>query len=157
MLQTINDRIERLVGGTLALLFTGLILTVFMQVVARNILLIPLVWTLDLAQLLFSWCIFLGAALAYRRNQHYQIDLWPKGGALEWLPRIAVLMGSVVVLFVLIRNGYAMTVIGLNRESQSLGVSEMWFFMPIPIGGFLMALFLLENLTTQVPSHGHDR
>lgn len=146
ILSTLNDRVERLVGGLLAVLFTGLILTVFMQVMARNVLLIPLVWTLDLAQLLFSWCIFLGAALAFRKSQHYQIDLWPADGLVAWVPRLAVFAATAVVLFVLVRNGYAMTLIGLHREAQSLGISETWFFVPIPVCGVLMTLFFVERL-----------
>jgi len=146
MLRKFNDRVESVVGGILAVLFTGLILTVFLQVMARNVLLIPLVWTLDLAQLLFAWCIFLGAALALRKGQHYQINLWPTSGPVAWVPRLVVVLASGAVLFVLVRNGYAMTLIGLHRESQSLGVSETWFFMPIPLGGGLMLLFFVERL-----------
>ena len=41
MLTTLGDWVERWIGGLLAVLFTGLILTVFMQVMARNVLLIP--------------------------------------------------------------------------------------------------------------------
>lgn len=152
MLTGTNNHIERVVGWLLALLFAGLIGTVFMQVFARNVLLIPLVWTLDLAQLLFVWSIFLGAALAFRRGQHYEINVWPERGLLSWIPRVVVWVGSTIVIGVLINNGYAMTLIGLNREMQSLGFSQLWFYLPIPLSGCLMALFLAEKLLNPKPS-----
>ncbi len=146
MLSRLNDRLERVFGYVLAALFASLILVVFVQVMARNVLEIPLIWTLDAAQLLFSWCIFLGAALAFRKGEHYVVDLWPADGALNWIPVILSLAASVAVIFVLVNNGVAMSGVGLNRLSPSLGISEFWFFVPIPIAGAFMALFLVERI-----------
>ncbi|XWN29656.1 MAG: TRAP transporter small permease [Devosia sp.] len=146
MLRRINNGLERVFGPLLAALFAGLILVVFAQVTARNVLEIPLIWTLDLAQLLFSWCIFLGAAFAFRRGEHYHVDLWPTHGPLRWIPLLVPLVASAVVIYVLVRHGVIMSEIGLNRLSPSLGISEFWFFLPIPIGGALMGFFLLERV-----------
>lgn len=145
MLIRLNTLLEQLFGALLAALFAGLILVVFLQVVARNILRVPMIWTLDLAQLLFSWCIFLGAALAFRHGQHYVVDIWPRGGRLGFLPVVIPFLASAVVVYVLVRNGTSMAQIGLNRTSPALGISEFWFFLPIPLGGVCMALFLVES------------
>jgi len=146
MLSRLNDRLERAFGYVLAALFAALILVVFLQVMARNVLEIPLIWTLDAAQLLFSWCIFMGAALAFRKGEHYVVDLWPEHGGLTWIPAAVSLAVSAAVIFILVNNGAAMSGIGLNRLSPSLGISEFWFFVPIPIAGVFMALFLVERL-----------
>lgn len=146
MLMHFNTALERLFGYVLAGLFSGLILTVFLQVTARNILKVPMVWTLDVAQLLFSWCIFIGAAFAFRKGGHYVVDIWPKAGPLNFLPTTASLIASVIVIYVLIWNGTVMSLIGFNRFTPSLGISEFWFFLPIPLGGVCMALFLLEHM-----------
>ena len=145
MLTRLNSVLEGLFGTVLAGLFAGLILVVFIQVVARNILQVPMIWTLDVAQLLFSWCIFLGAALAFRKGQHYVVDIWPHTGPFNMLPAIVPVLASAVVIYVLVRNGALMSEIGLNRTSPALGISEFWFFVPIPLGGVCMALFLVEN------------
>ena len=143
----IADFIDRLVRGILALLFAGLIAVVAFQIAARNILLISAPWSLDVAQLLFSWCIFLGAGLAFRYREHYTVNLWPAHSPLDIIPGIAAFLASVAVIFVLIRHGIAMSGIGLNRLSLSLNISEFWFYLPIPVCGFLMALFQFEKLT----------
>lgn len=148
MLFRLNNLLERYFGYVLAALFAALILVVFLQVMARNVLEIPLIWTLDVAQLLFSWCIFLGAALAFRKGEHYVVDLWPSQGPLNWIPVVVPLLASATVIFVLVRNGIVMSGMGLNRLSPSLGISEFWFFVPIPIAGAFMALFLAERVFT---------
>ncbi len=146
MLVRFNSFLDSILQVILAILFSGLITVVFMQVVARNILKIPLVWTLDLAQLIFSWCIFLGAALAFRYNGHYLVDLWKKDSSFEFLPRSAVLIASLAVVYVLTWHGIQMSLIVLNRMSLSLNISIFWFYVPIPICGALIGLFLLEKV-----------
>jgi TRAP-type C4-dicarboxylate transport system permease small subunit len=146
MLTRLNNALVSIFGYALAGLFAGLILVVFAQVTARNILQMPMIWTLDLAQLLFSWCIFLGAALAFRKGEHYVVDIWPRTGSLNFLPILIPIIAGAIVIYVLVWNGMAMSQIGFNRLSPSLGISEFWFFLPIPLGGVCMALFLLEMI-----------
>lgn len=142
----LNATIERYVGRALAVAFAGLILVVFLQVVARNVLRMPMIWTLDLAQLLFAWCIFIGASLAFRAGAHYIVNLWHGDGLMSRLSTRISTVFSAIVIFVLIFNGVKMSLIGLNRESPSLGFSEFWFFVPIPVCGVFMLLFLVEHV-----------
>jgi len=146
----LNAAIEHYVGYALAVAFAGLILVVFIQVAARNVLQVPMIWTLDLAQLLFAWCIFIGASLAFRRGAHYIVNLWPGTGFMDVLSTRVSLAFSGIVIFVLISNGIKMSFIGLNRVSPALGFSEFWFFLPIPVGGVLMSLFLLEHVLQEL-------
>ncbi len=146
MLVRFNTALERIFGYLLACLFAALIIDVFIQVFARNALQVPMIWTLDLAQLLFSWCIFLGAALAFRKGAHYVVDLWPAQGRFHIVPVAVSFLASAIVIFVLIWNGALMSQIGFNRLSPALNISEFWFFLPIPLGGVCMALFLCEGI-----------
>ena len=146
MLAALNDRLERGLSGLLALAFAGLIGTVFLQVLARNVLEQPLIWTLDVAQLLFSWCIFLGAAVAFRRGGHYALDLWPRRwGGFRLAVAVLAWLASAVVILVLLRYGIVLTEMANRRQSASMGISELWFFLPIPLGAGAMALFLVEQ------------
>lgn len=146
MIAKLNDVMDRILQSVLAVLFSGLIGVVFLQVVARNVLKVPITWTLDLAQLIFSWSIFLGAALAFRYGGHYLVNLWKVDSPLEFLPRTVTFLASCVVIFVLTWHGIIMSMIGLNRTSLTLNISEFWFYLPIPLCGALMGLFLLEKL-----------
>ena len=146
MIMKLNDAMDRLLRSVLAALFAGLISVVFIQVFARNVLKVPMTWTLDLAQLIFSWCIFLGAALAFRYGTHYLVNIWNEDSRFNILPRVVTFLSSCIVIFVLTWHGTIMSMIGLNRTSLALNISEFWFFLPIPICGTLMGFFLLEKL-----------
>ena len=151
LLKAFNRRLERFLLGTLALAFGMLIAVVFMQVFARNVLSVPLIWTLDVAQLLFAWCIFLGAAVALRWNAHYSLELLPASWArINTAMVLLAHVGSVAVVVVLVVSGWAFTQIGLNRLTLTLGISEFWFFLPIPLGALAMAFFLAELIPADV-------
>ncbi len=145
MLRAFNKRLEKFLLALMAVCFSVMIGDVFLQVFARNVLEIPLVWTLDVAQLMFSWTIFIGAAVALRWDAHYHLDLLPD----TWTRSNAVLrvfsnVAAVGVVGVLLVNGWRFAEIGLNRVSPAIEISEFWFFLPIPLGAAIMAFFLLE-------------
>ncbi|MEO0385943.1 MAG: TRAP transporter small permease [Pseudomonadota bacterium] len=146
MLTRLNTFVEGLVGWLMAAAFAALIGVVALQVLARNVFAMPMIWTLDAAQLLFAWCIFLGAGIAFRRGAHYCVDLWPPSGPLARVPVICAFIASGVVVYVLIWHGLEMAEIGARRQSQTLGISLYWNFVPIPIGGVLIGLALLEQI-----------
>lgn len=142
----INDIVETAISWLMAAAFAGLIAVVAIQVLARNVLAMPMIWTLDVAQLLFVWCIFLGAGVAFRRGAHYIVDLWPAEGPLAAIPVAASFIASVIVVYVLVWNGIDMSEIMARRTSQTLNISMGWYFTPIPICGGLMGLVLIEQV-----------
>jgi len=147
MLTRLSAGLERICVGLLGLAFAALIVTVAIQVAARSILAIPIIWTLDVAQLLFSWIVFIGAGVSFRRGGHYVVDLWPpQWKGVSWVIDIVAAALSAVVIYVLLVYGTEFTIIGLNREAQALAITEAWYFLPIPLGAAMMALFLVERL-----------
>jgi len=147
----VADALERLLllVGTAA--FAALIVTVAFQVFARNVLGIGMVWTLDLAQLLFAWCIFLGGAIAVRRNAHYRVELIPE----HWTRVLAVLgvfafVMSMLVVGVLLLSGATMIGVTGGRHNQALGISQAWFYAAIPAGAAASAVFLLERVALTI-------
>lgn len=148
MMARIIDLAEAVVIRLLAAAFAALIAVVAIQVLARNVAAMPVIWTLDVAQLLFSWCIFLGAGVAFRRGAHYVVNLWPVTGPLSLIPAVASFVASAIVVVVLVRNGIDMAEIMTRRQSQTLGISLTWYFAPIPICGALIGMALLEQVET---------
>jgi TRAP-type C4-dicarboxylate transport system permease small subunit len=70
-------RVDRLLTRALeyltALLVVAEIVILFVGVVARYAFHNPLIWSDELASLLFLWLAMLGAALALRRNEHMRM------------------------------------------------------------------------------------
>ena len=155
----VGDLAERVVATLLWVGFAALVLTVGLQVLARNVLHVPMVWTLDLAQLLFAWLIFVGAAIAYRRGVHYRIDLLPDGWSRAGMVLDVVgALASLTVVVVLVRYGWTLTDMRATSRVQALGLSEAWFYASIPTSGALMGLFLAERVARRLAGlrRSHD-
>lgn len=147
MLTRIANAIVKVTEFGLWIGFLALVVTVGLQVGARNIFRMPLIWTLDLAQLLFSWLIFIGAAVAFRRGAHYMVDIWPETwGGFRFLLDIVGVLSAALVVYVLVVHGWTLTEIRRTSTVASLGISHSWMFLPMPLSGGLMALFLLEAI-----------
>src|ERR1700743_2950050 len=63
----------RLIQIPAALLVVAEVVTLFAGVVARYILQQPLIWSDELASILFLWLAMLGAAVAFRRSEHMRM------------------------------------------------------------------------------------
>ena len=145
MLTRISDMIAKVVEFVLWAGFLALVVTVGLQVGVRNMLQVPLIWTLDLAQLLFSWLIFVGAALAFRRGAHYVVDLWPDTWPhVQAILEFVSVLTSAIVIYVLIVHGWTLVEIRSSSNVSSLGISHSWMFLPMPVSGVLMLVFLIE-------------
>jgi TRAP-type C4-dicarboxylate transport system permease small subunit len=99
--------------------------------------------------LLMIWFTFIAAALCYRENLHIAINLLPRflpgrAGILHaWLRELLVGAASVFLLYYgvsLVQTTWYSWI--AEFPSVSVGIS----YLPIPIGGGIMALFVLERL-----------
>ncbi len=101
--------------------------------------------------MLFTWCVFLGSAVAVRRSAHYVCEVLPpamrRGRAcLKLVGDIGIAVGAVVLLL----GGIGFTEIGLFRTLETLGIAEAWQMAALPVGAALMLLFLAEVLARDV-------
>ena len=141
-----NDALQRTLSIVLAVLFTAFICVVFLQVIGRNLLrLLPLMWTIDVALLLFLWSVFLGAAVAIRAGGHYLVEIIPEHHVrtIAVLSVIAdVLVGVAVYVFAV--YGIIFLDLAFTRQAIALGISEGWFYLAIPTAAIIMVPFLVE-------------
>lgn len=130
----------------LGLAFIGLVLTVGYQVAARNLLGVPAIWTPHVAQLLFSWLIFVGSGFAYRRNAHYTVELFPADWIMwDRILRMLAPIAALIVGYVLIRYGLVMVDLRGRANVPTLGISWAWMYWPLPVLGALLVVFTLER------------
>ena len=136
-----------LVEGTCMLLVVALAIVVFLQVFNRFVLKAPLAWSEDLAMLLFQWVAFLGAAVGVKRIRHFGIELVVKrmsARARRWIELLVpFIMGAVAVT--MITEGYTLIQFNRNRIYSSMDLSYIWAYLPIPISGVWMIIFLIQQ------------
>jgi TRAP-type C4-dicarboxylate transport system permease small subunit len=126
---------------------TGFTLSVFFDVTTRTIG-APWLWLQQVTTGFFAWGVFIGMAVATRRNDHlYLVEITkrlsgPKRTFMETFNRIVVLAVAL-----------AMVVFGYQNYLLDMGSFRMPSLIPlsvytasVPLSGILIALFCVEQL-----------
>lgn len=125
----------------IAVLFCILIFTVGINVAGRFVFGFSIAWADELSRFLFIWIIFIGAALAYFRDEHISV-----GYLVERLPpRVAHAVELVKEILVLLIVGFILwgawqTMVVHPGRSALLGVPMNWVRVSVPIAAVLMSL-----------------
>ncbi len=155
-LQVLDQILARTVELAAVALILLEIVILFSGVVARYVLHVPLVWTDELASILFLWLSMLGAVIALRRGQHMRMTAFidrvspERRRLLEGFALSASL--AFLVLFMYPAIEYAM------EESYivtpALEISNAWHASALPAGIALMILTsLLQVALTSERKH----
>lgn len=153
---------DNLIEGICAVLMVALAVVVFIQVFNRFVLQTPLAWSEDLAMLLYQWVVFVGAALGVKRLRHFGIELVVRQFPEGWRHRIELLTPLVMlgVAVVMIVQGYTLLMLNVNRTFSTMDLSYTWAFLPIPLGGLLIIIYLIQveiERWKQPVKEGHQR
>jgi TRAP-type C4-dicarboxylate transport system permease small subunit len=108
----------------------------------------PLVWSVDLAQLLFIWVCFLGADKAMRDKSHLGMEVPVKYLPYKyhlWL-ELACSLLVLALLAVLAVKGYELTVLNLERTFGDSTLSYAWVTAAVPVGCVLLSVSLVDNM-----------
>ena len=145
-------KVESYLGRTVeivaALLIAAEILILFAGVVSRYFLHMPLVWSDELASLLFLWLASLGAVVAIRRNEHMRMTAFvgmasPRGR--EFLEAIALGAAAAFLLLIIV-PAYEFAVEEVIVTTPALEISNAWRASALPTGLGLMALVSVLQL-----------
>jgi TRAP-type C4-dicarboxylate transport system permease small subunit len=117
----------------------------------------PLIWSVDLAQLLFIWLCFFGAARAMRKKGHIAIDM-----AVRWIPHrwrlwleFAITAIVLVFLALLAVEGTKLAMQNAQRQFGDSGLSYAWVTMSVPAGCVMIGVALVWN-AVQAWRRRHD-
>ncbi|WP_027536102.1 TRAP transporter large permease subunit [Bradyrhizobium sp. WSM3983] len=146
--------LERILGLAVeipaAILVVAEIVILFAGVVARYVVHRPLIWSDELASILFLWLAMLGSAVAFRRTEHMRmtaIVASARPPLRAWLDLVATCAAlAFLALIVWPSSDYAYEESFIT--TPALQISNMWRAAALPTGICLMALFGLLRLRT---------
>jgi TRAP-type C4-dicarboxylate transport system permease small subunit len=145
------DRLELILMMICGVLCFGFSLSVTADIVTRTIG-HPWLWLQEVTSTLFIYAIFIGAAVATRRNDH--LYLTAISDAMHGTPRLVVeIVIRIVVLGVaccLIWFGYLNYVRGFGSFRLPSGTPIASLYAIIPLSGILIALFTIEQLVNGI-------
>jgi TRAP-type C4-dicarboxylate transport system permease small subunit len=145
------DRLELVLMIVCGVLCFGFSLSVMFDIITRTIG-HPWLWLQEVTSTLFIYAIFIGAAVATRRNDHLYLTAISE--ALHGTPRLIVeIVIRLVVLgvaFCLIWFGYINYLRGFGSFRLPSGTPIASLYAAIPLAGALIALFTIEQLVNGI-------
>ena len=143
------DRLLRLVAELpAALLVLAEILVLFAGVTARYVFRAPLVWTDELASILFLWLAMLGSVIALQRGEHMRLTAVVSGMSEAGRARTQALASAAVAVFLLMAlpSAWDYAADEWFIETPALGIHNTYRAMAIPVGAALMVVTALTRL-----------
>ena len=130
-----------------ALMLAAMVLCVFAAALCRS-LGWPIIWSVDIAQLLFIWVCMLGANRALRRGEHVGVDALVRRLPLRRRMQLDLALYALTLAFLLALAGAGLRLTVLNPE-RTLGTIAMPYAMvtlAVPVGALLMSATLAGQL-----------
>ena len=137
-------RVEELVSRVLLAL---LVLLVFVPAVSRTFNR-PIIWSIEIAQLLFAWLAFLGANQAMRAGAHIGVDVLTRNLPPRIRRAVAVFNLGLVAAFLaaLLWYGVELTFVSVDRRFMTTNLSFAFATVAAPLGAALLLLTTLGRL-----------
>jgi len=131
-----------------ALLVVAEIVILFAGVVARYGLHSPLIWSDELASILFLWLAMLGAAVAFRRSEHMRMTAVVASAKPAMRAYLDVVATSAALAFLLLIAwpAYEYAYEESFITTPALQIANVWRAAALPVGTGLMALFAFLRL-----------
>ncbi len=131
-----------------ALLVVAEIVILFAGVVSRYVLHAPLIWSDELASILFLWLAMLGAVVAFRRSEHMRMTalVASAGPSLRAYLDVVATCAALAFLLLIVHPGYEYAYEESFITTPALQISNTWRAAALPVGTCLMALLALLRL-----------
>src|SRR6188768_2410194 len=148
LLASLDHALGMLVELPAALLVVAEIIILFAGVVARYALHAPLIWSDELASILFLWLAMLGAAVAFRRAEHMRMTAVVASAKpamrayLDLVATVAALAFLLLIAWPSWEYAYEESYI----TTPALEIANVWRAAALPVGIGLMALFAALRL-----------
>ena len=141
-LETLNKVLATLVELPAALLVLAEVIVLLMGVTSRYVLHTPLVWSDELASILFLWLAMLGSIVAFQRGEHMRMTAIV--GKMEpdkraFLDLIAIASAVAFLAFV-VHPAYEFASDEAFVTTLAIGIPNSWRAAALPIGLGLMLL-----------------
>ena len=145
-------RLDHILGTSVeipaAILVVAEVVVLFAGVVSRYVLHAPLIWSDELASMLFLWLAMLGAVVAFRRSEHMRMTalVASAGPRLRAYLDLVAICAALAFLVLIVHPAYEYASDEGVITTPALQISNAWRAAALPIGTCLMAVFAFLRL-----------
>lgn len=136
-------RLEFIIGAALLIVITCLVFAASVMRFLGH----PLIWSVDMAQLLLIWLCFFGATRAMRERAHLGVDLIVRYFSHRVRLAIELALAAIFIAFmgVLAVVGYELTMLNKERIFGDSGISYGFVTIAVPVGCILLSAVIVVN------------
>jgi tripartite ATP-independent transporter DctM subunit len=148
-LARIAERALRHICATLAAILVAVeIAVLFAGVMARYVFHAPLIWSDELASILFLWLAMLGSVIALQRSEHMRLTATLAGLHKQAQMRAEAIAAAAVATFLLliIRPGWTYAAGEWYIQTPALDLHNTFRAAALPVGAVLMLITALTRL-----------
>ncbi len=148
----ILDVLDTIIKVVCTFIMAGIVVLLFYSVVMRYVFKTPVGWSMEVSRYSFLWMIMLCAVLVTREDSHISMSFMLR----KMPPKIRMIWQNLLRLMmlgfclVMVRYGLAIFPIVAEAKSPTLEISMGYMYVAIPLGGFLMAVYLLELIIRSI-------
>ncbi len=140
---TTNVIVEKIVA--MGIVFITILIST--GIVTRDILGYPIIWLSETTMLAFSWTLFLGVSVAFKRDENICVEiilrrlnrLFPR-----W-PRLLIIWCCLIFLGVAVKEGIEIVESTSGTDYNTINVSTGWFYASFPVSAAIAMVHLLEK------------
>ena len=150
----IRTKVDSLLGKTLVLIMSVMVVNVLWQVFTRYVTADPSSFTDELARYLMIWIGILGAAYVSGKNLHVAIDILPSRAnskTQKWLKIGVTVLVILFAIFAFVIGGSRLVYISyiLGQQSPALQIPLALVYLILPISGLLIIFYKVSDLLIQ--------
>lgn len=151
MIRKVADGYAKFENFITNLLMIGVVAFVFIASVMRWAG-YPLSWSVEFAQFLFVWVIFLGANRCLREDRHIGVDFFVKKLKPKTNAVLEIIVSLLIMAFLvfLINFGIQLSIENSVRLISNLPLSYSFITMAVPIGSILMLITLVFKVAQKI-------
>jgi TRAP-type C4-dicarboxylate transport system permease small subunit len=137
----LNRGCEFLLIATLS----AMTIAVFLQVLFRYVVHLPLFWTEELARYCLIWASLLGASIALKKKQHIAVTYFLEHvpGGLATKLTFAAQVSVVLILAVMIWGGIKLVLVTSAQISPALRIPMAVPYLALPLGSAVMLFHMV--------------
>ncbi len=138
----------RMVEVPVAVLTALEVLILLAGVISRYLFHNPLVWSDELASILFLWLAMLGAVVAFRRGEHMRMSTLVASAPPRWRAFFEAFAVAVAIAFLalILHSSVEYAIDEAAVVTPAMEIPNIWRASAIPIGCALMLIFALLRL-----------
>ncbi len=152
----LNRALKPIVAVPAALLVVAEVIVLFVGIISRYVLHAPIVWSDELAGILFLWLAMLGSVVAFQRAEHMRMTaiigmIRPEG---RLFLDVFATAASLAFLLLVIHPAYEFAADEVFVTTPALGIVNTWRAAALPVGiGLMLIVATLRLAATANVKH----